>query len=152
MDPLGQSADARVKGSGTSSLWLAAFRCLARADPSMPELQTLGREQVRQVVLNRYKSLGIFAPQCMSSLGGFQRERPGTGGGAAVKNNGKLGNIGEGGRRSVHSVTLSFKIMSRIQRERSQRSYHVDLIGGQLLLAGLLTRLLLQLRSMLDSL
>ena len=57
--------------------WSAAFRCLARADPSSADLQALGRDQIRHVVLGRYKSMGILSPQCFNSNGVFNRERSG---------------------------------------------------------------------------
>ena len=60
-----------VSGKG----WLAAFRCLARVDPTASELQNLGREQVRHIILARYKGLGVQRPHCLTSAGTFSRER-----------------------------------------------------------------------------
>jgi len=61
----------------SGSNWLAAFRCLARADPTSSDLQTLGREQARQILLVRFRSLGVLQPQCLTSTGAFRRERLG---------------------------------------------------------------------------
>jgi len=55
--------------------WAAAFRCLARADPTSSDLQALGREQIRHVVLGRYNNMGTLPPQCFNSNGVFNRER-----------------------------------------------------------------------------
>ena len=72
----GASADRSTSQPPSSrGNWGAAFRCLARADPSSSDLQTLGREQIRHVVLGRYKALGILSPQCFNSHGVFIRER-----------------------------------------------------------------------------
>jgi hypothetical protein len=66
--------DRRASIEGPQSSWTSTFRCLARADPTSSELQTIGREQIRQVVLNRYKTLGGLPPQCIDSSGVFCRE------------------------------------------------------------------------------
>ncbi len=63
----------------TQSNWLAAFRCLARLDPTSIELQSLGKEQVRQVVIGQYRALGAIPPQCLSAAGSFHRDRSGSG-------------------------------------------------------------------------
>jgi hypothetical protein len=60
-----------------STNWSAAFRCLARGDPASSDLQTLGREQIRQLLLARYRSTGVLPPQCFNSAGIFHRERVG---------------------------------------------------------------------------
>jgi hypothetical protein len=76
--------------------WRAAFRFLARVDPTSADLQTLGREQIRMVVLTRFRSMGIMAPQCFSSSGALQRERSTSlghaGRAASGKENGASGN------------------------------------------------------------
>ncbi|GKY95704.1 hypothetical protein MPSEU_000531200 [Mayamaea pseudoterrestris] len=54
--------------------WMAAFRCLARADPSPSDLNTLAREQVRHIVLSRYRMKEILPPQCLTSTGAFHRD------------------------------------------------------------------------------
>ena len=66
-----------VPPSQVESDWSAAFRCLARADPLSSELQAVGREQARQLVLDRYKSMGVMMPQCISSAGVLLRDRAG---------------------------------------------------------------------------
>ena len=71
---------ADVAQSPSNSNWEATFRCLARADPTSSELQTLSREQVRQIVLNRYRSMGVLAPQCINGVGIFARDRSLVGG------------------------------------------------------------------------
>lgn len=55
--------------------WLAAFRCLARADPTANDLQNLGREQTRQILLVRLKETAALPPQCFTSTGVAIRER-----------------------------------------------------------------------------
>ena len=70
--------------------WSAAFRCLARVDPLSSELQAVGREQARQLVLDRYKSIGAITPQCISSAGILQRDRSGVvGAGGTVMSGGE---------------------------------------------------------------
>jgi hypothetical protein len=61
------------------SIWNATFRCLARADPSSSELQTLGREQIRHVVAGRYRAKGGLPPMSLSNTGFLVRERLGGG-------------------------------------------------------------------------
>ena len=39
------------------------------------DLQSLGQENVRQIILARYKALGIQDPRCLTICGGFSRER-----------------------------------------------------------------------------
>lgn len=55
--------------------WFAAFRCLARVEPSPVDLQTLGREQTRQIVLHRYRMMKTPPPQYFTGTGIFSRER-----------------------------------------------------------------------------
>eukprot|EP00980_Cylindrotheca_fusiformis_P008304 scaffold1736_cov127-Cylindrotheca_fusiformis.AAC.118 len=55
--------------------WFPLFRCLARADPTAAELQTLGREQIRQVVIGRYRSKGTIPPHSLTSSSFLTRER-----------------------------------------------------------------------------
>ena len=55
--------------------WSASFRLLARTDPSSTDILLLGREQTRQVVVSRYRTLGILQPQCIGAAGAFQRDR-----------------------------------------------------------------------------
>jgi hypothetical protein len=70
--------------------WSAAFRCLARVDPLSSELQAVGREQARQLVLDRYKNIGAITPQCISSAGVLQRDRSGVvGAGGTVMSGGE---------------------------------------------------------------
>lgn len=57
------------------SHWNAAFRCLSRADPASTELQTLSREQMRQVVLGQYKAMGTTPPAAVSGASAFTRDR-----------------------------------------------------------------------------
>jgi hypothetical protein len=58
--------------------WFAAFRCLARVEPSSLDLQTLGREQTRQIILHRYRMMKIQPPQFFTGAGIFSREMHGT--------------------------------------------------------------------------
>ncbi len=68
---------AEKKRPSQQSLWNATFRCLARADPTSPELQTLGREQIKQVVAGRYRAKGGSPPSSLLTSGVFIRERLG---------------------------------------------------------------------------
>ena len=52
-----------------SSTWTAPLLCLAKTDPSSQELIALGKEQTKQILLSRYKTLGI------STNGDFARQR-----------------------------------------------------------------------------
>lgn len=60
----------------TDKNWTATFRCLARVDPTSTDLQSLGREQTRQIVFARLRARGALAPQCFTSTGVANRERP----------------------------------------------------------------------------
>ena len=94
------------KSSGISgSNWFATFRCLARVDPTSSDLQALGREQVRQIVLSRYKSMGILQPQCVASSGAFHRER------GVVQS--RLGRQQTNGKEGDRSRTLSDAIFRK---------------------------------------
>jgi hypothetical protein len=57
--------------------WNAAFRCLARSNPTSTELQTMSREQMRQDVIGRYKVKGNTPSSSSSSniTNGFSRDR-----------------------------------------------------------------------------
>jgi len=55
--------------------WFAAFRYLACTDPMLTDLQTLSREQMRQMVLARYRAMGSLQPQCLSNTGALHRDR-----------------------------------------------------------------------------
>jgi hypothetical protein len=57
------------------SHWNAAFRCLARADPSSVELQSLSREQMRQIMIGLYSTKGSTPPAVMGNVNTFSRER-----------------------------------------------------------------------------
>ena len=69
--------------SNAEKNWTATFRCLARADPTSSDLQSLGREQTRQIVLARLRAQGAMPPQCFSSTGVAKRERPNAGAAAS---------------------------------------------------------------------
>jgi hypothetical protein len=60
--------------------WRSAFRCLARIDPTSSDLQSIGREQTRHMVVARLKMMGAMQPQCFSTTGIFKRERIGAAG------------------------------------------------------------------------
>ena len=65
-----------------------AFRIFARADPTSAELQTLGREQIRQMMISRYRTKGVLPPQSYSrerstALAGSGSRRVGKEGGAS---------------------------------------------------------------------
>jgi hypothetical protein len=100
----------------THSNWPAAFRCLARADPTSTELQTLGREQIRQVILGRYRTTGVLPPQCFNSAGVLSRERVGTAGGNASRQRG--GKDGVGGNERIR--TLSDAIFQNVSAPESE--------------------------------
>ena len=108
MEDHGQEQDTAQLLSNVYSNWSATFRCLARADPTSSELQTLGREQVRQIVLNRYKSIGVLAPQCITGAGIFVRDRSLVGG-----TSGKDANLGNNGKIR----TLSDSLFHRMANE-----------------------------------
>jgi len=55
--------------------WICAYRCLSRAEPSFSDLQHIGREQTRQMVLGRYRKKSVIHPQCILPNGTFVRER-----------------------------------------------------------------------------
>lgn len=57
--------------------WFSAFRCLARADPTSAELQTLGREQTRQIAHMRYRLIGATPPAYFTVSNMMQRESGG---------------------------------------------------------------------------
>eukprot|EP00934_Nitzschia_sp_Nitz4_P004998 Nitzschia sp. Nitz4//scaffold14_size191712//27450//35452//NITZ4_001702-RA/size191712-snap-gene-0.126-mRNA-1//1//CDS//3329536864//4988//frame0 len=89
-DPLPlERADSKGLGEkkrlSQQSLWNAAFRCLARADPSPTELQALGREQTRQVVAGRYRVRGGVPPTALSTRGTYVRDRSNSVSGPYVK-------------------------------------------------------------------
>ncbi|GAX27345.1 hypothetical protein FisN_23Lh080 [Fistulifera solaris] len=71
--------------------WFAAFRCLARVEPSLLDLQTLGREQTRQIILHRYRMMKIQPPQFFTGAGIFIREMHGT-----IKQPGSMRTLGDG--------------------------------------------------------
>jgi len=60
--------------------WICAYRCLSRAEPSFSDLQHIGREQTRQMVLGRYRKNSVLHPQCILANGTFVRERHSSGG------------------------------------------------------------------------
>mmetsp|Transcript_6423 Transcript_6423/g.13793 ORF Transcript_6423/g.13793 Transcript_6423/m.13793 type:complete len:910 (+) Transcript_6423:91-2820(+) len=55
--------------------WNAAFRCLARSNPTSTELQTMIREQMRQDVIGRYRAKGNTTSSSLNSTNGFSRDR-----------------------------------------------------------------------------
>jgi hypothetical protein len=91
------STDRRISHEGgvTQSSWSSTFRCLARADPSSSDLQTIGREQVRQIVLHRYKTMGVLLPHCIDSTGSFNREDGGQSTRSGVAGKAKLKTLSE---------------------------------------------------------
>jgi len=76
------------------SNWNAAFRCLARSDPTSTELQTMSREQIRQVVLGRYKAKGNTTSSSSNSVNGFSRDRRATTSNNPRQRAGKEGSAG----------------------------------------------------------
>jgi len=83
------------EGFVTQSSWPSTFRCLARVHPTSSELQTIGREQTRQIFLHRLKTLGALSPQCIDSTGAFNREGGGWNQRNGTANNGKLQTLSE---------------------------------------------------------
>ncbi len=71
--------------------WFAAFRCLARVEPSSLDLQTLGREQTRQIILHRYRMMKIQPPQFFTGAGIFIREMHST-----IKQPGSMRTLSDG--------------------------------------------------------
>jgi len=67
----------KIQGEPTKNVrnWNAAFRCLARSQPTSTELQTMSREQMRQDVIGRYKAKGNTASSSLNSTNGFSRDR-----------------------------------------------------------------------------
>ena len=61
-------------GSVAQTSWSSTFRCLARAYTTSSELQTSSPEQVEQIVLHRFKAMGVMMPQCIDSTGTFNRD------------------------------------------------------------------------------
>lgn len=70
LSPIDPHSPNRVMNLG----WYPTFRCLARNDPISTDLQALGREQSRHVVLARYRLSGVLPPVCVTSTGVFQRD------------------------------------------------------------------------------
>ncbi|CAB9521372.1 expressed unknown protein [Seminavis robusta] len=102
------ASDKPLTQPGGRGNWAAAFRCLARADPSSSDLQTLGREQIRHVLLGRYRTLGVLSPQCLSNNGVFNRERGGvaTSGSPSRQVGGKDGQVSSGDRARTLSDAI----------------------------------------------
>ena len=90
-----------------SNNWSSAYRCLSRIDPTSADLIHLGKEQTRQILLGRYKKLGILHPQCLLPNGTFVRENHSTTRATADSH----GNPATSRRTSVS--TLSDSIFSR---------------------------------------
>ncbi|KAL3921670.1 MAG: hypothetical protein SGILL_002627 [Bacillariaceae sp.] len=91
-----------VASTRSRSHWNAAFRCLARADPSSTELQSLSREQMRQIMLGMYNAKGSTPPAAMSSAATFSRERR-----ALVSNSSRSRTGKDGGGANERIRTLS---------------------------------------------
>lgn len=108
LDELGQQHDNLAHPSSNCyNNWSATFRCLARTDPTSSELQTLGREQVRQIVLNRYKSMGVLAPQCINGAGIFVRDRF-----LVSETTSKDGSLGNNGKIRTLSDSLFYRMVN----------------------------------------
>lgn len=119
-----QSGD--KKRPSQRSIWDATFRCLARADPSSPELQTIGREQIRQVVTSRYRAKGGSPPASLAGVGFLVRERAGVVPGGA----GRQRTSKDGGNGSERVRTLSdalFREFSPEERESTRSMLPVGL-------------------------
>jgi hypothetical protein len=118
----------RIKGKGVDGVssqqtrnvvhtnWQAAFRCLARADPTSTELQTLGREQIRQVIMSQYRARGVMPPQCFNSAGVFSRDRGGVSGGNATRP--RTGKEGVGSNERIR--TLSDAIFQKLPTAKAE--------------------------------
>jgi len=117
------------KATTQQNNWSAAFRCLARADPTSTDLQALGREQIRHVVLGRYKTMGILSPQCFNSNGVFKRERIGlnVSGTPSGQISGKDGSTGGGNDRVRTLSEAIYRYSSTHQDEFLRRSLPIGL-------------------------
>ena len=60
-----------------SPLWKSTCRCLARTDPTAPELTTIGKEQTKHVLLSRFKKEGIRPTVVVQADGSFTRSATG---------------------------------------------------------------------------
>lgn len=100
-----------------NSRWFPLFRCLARADPTAAELQALGREQIRQVVISRYRSKGIVPPQSLNNPGFLSRERTSKGANASGHRAGKESVAG-----NERARTLSDALFQNVSGEENSSS------------------------------
>jgi len=69
-----------IPGMGNSAKtgfknWSSAFRCLYRAEPNSSDLVNLGKQQTRQILLNRLRKEDVILPQCILPNGAFCRDR-----------------------------------------------------------------------------
>lgn len=101
------------------SNWLATLRCLSRLDPSSQDLQTLGREQTRLVLLNLFRVHNVMPPLCLHSSGVFLRERHG---GILRSKNGLSSNGGSERIRTL-SDTIFYQSKSCISASRGLASF-----------------------------
>ena len=104
--------------SQMGNTWSAAFRCLARVDPPPLDLQTLGREQTRQIVLLRYRMMGAMPPPGVATSAGIMhRERNLSG-----ANSGKARQLSDGrvvqGGGNERMRTLSDGLFGRTIQQR----------------------------------
>jgi hypothetical protein len=53
--------------------WKRTCRCLARADPTLSDLVSIGKEQTKHVLLIRFKKEGVLPSHCVHSDGSFSR-------------------------------------------------------------------------------
>jgi hypothetical protein len=53
--------------------WKRTCRCLARADPTLSDLVSIGKEQTKHVLLSRFKKEGVLPSYCVPSDGSFSR-------------------------------------------------------------------------------
>ena len=81
------------------SNWLATLRCLSRLDPGSQDLQTLGREQTRLILLKQFRVHGVLAPMCLNSSGQFCRDR------RTVQPRGKTGLSSSGGSDRIRTLS-----------------------------------------------
>jgi hypothetical protein len=114
---------AKAKRRGQLSIWNAAFRCLSRADPASAELQVLGKEQIRQVMIGRYRSRGVHPPQSLSNTGLISRERVGLLQTSAPRQRtGKEGGV-SGGNERFRTLSDAIFLSSASEDHETARRY-----------------------------
>ena len=84
----------------SESSWLSSLRCLSRIDPLSQDLQTLGREQTRLVLLQQFRMHSVLPPLCLTASGLFQRERS-----HSTRHFGSRSGISSGGSERIRTLS-----------------------------------------------